>query len=252
MSKKPLESWEYDVLGIYNPLRIGPLGYWYEFLREKLALIEGDVLEAGVWRGRSLLTSAIILRDNYPEKKVIGFDTFSGFPLEYDERDEPFQFLKMYEDGIISKEHHIQIQKNLAHLRFIKGQDIHSRNISLSEDFSGTNTEHILKKIEYLGLNNVRLVDGPFNQTMTGVHSEKLAAVLLDCDLYRSYEFALNYVWEALSPGGIIYLDEYYSLKFPGARLATLDFFDTRACSFFNEIDKFNGFERWWVIKDKN
>ena len=37
-------------------------------LGEKLTHIEGDVLEAAVWRERLLLTSAISLRDNQTEK----------------------------------------------------------------------------------------------------------------------------------------------------------------------------------------
>jgi hypothetical protein len=197
------------------------------------------------------LTSGILLASNYPEKRMVGFDSFSGFPLDYDERDEPSQFLSMQERGIISAAHLEKIQINLGHLRFLKGQDINSRNISLSGDFSGTNLSLIQQKAEYLNLKNLDLIDGPFNETMRGVYPGKLAAVLLDCDLYKSYEVALSYTWDALSPGGMIYLDEYYSLKFPGARLATLDFFEGRPCSFHNEVDQFNGFERWWVIKDK-
>ena len=39
------------------------------------------------------------------------------------------------------------------------------------------------------------------------------------------YELALNYIWPSLTKKGIIYLDEYYSLKFPGARIASNEFF---------------------------
>lgn len=250
MARFPLYSWEYDVLGIYNPLRKGPLDHWYDFLQNRIGDIEGDVLEAGVWRGRSLLSSALIIQDNFPEKKMFGYDSFSGFPVSYDERDEPSKFESMRKDGIISEAHYSQIQRNLEHLKFIKGQDINSRNISLSEDFSETSLALILKKADYLGLENIRLVDGPFSETMGGLFPGKLSAVLLDCDLYSSYEYALNYVWEALSPGGMVYLDEFYSLKFPGARLATLNFFQYRNCSYQSEVDEFNGFERWWIIKD--
>jgi hypothetical protein len=252
MSKDSFLSWEYDVFGIYNPLRSGPLDIWYEFLMNKLQFVEGDVLEAGVWRGRSLLTSALLLKDSWPNREILGFDSFSGFPIDFDERDEPSQFDKMLSENIISSEHYSMIQKNLAHLKFLKGHEINSRNVSLSEDFSATNKDLILRKADYLTLDNIKLIDGPFSMTMRGAHSGKLAAVLLDCDLYRSYESALNYVWEALSPGGMIYLDEYYSLKFPGARLATLDFFENRSCSFYSKTDVFNGFERWWIIKDQD
>jgi hypothetical protein len=75
-----------------------------------------------------------------------------------------------------------------------------------------------------------------------------IAGALLDCDLYVSYLKALEFIWPRLSKGGFIYLDEYFSLKFPGARLAVDEFFEGN-----NQIEWFHkkeeGFERWWLIK---
>ena len=79
---------------------------------------------------------------------------------------------------------------------------------------------------------------------------ESIAAAILDCDLYGSYLVALDFIWPRLSSGGIIYLDEYYSLKFPGARLAVDEFFDNKSSHFTKVVDDFNGFERWFVRKD--
>jgi hypothetical protein len=62
---------------------------------------------------------------------------------------------------------------------------------------------------------------------------------------------ALNYGWDKLMPGGIIFLDEYYSLKFPGARIAVNEFFADKGN--FELIDvadkKIDDFERWIVRK---
>jgi predicted O-methyltransferase YrrM len=47
----------------------------------------------------------------------------------------------------------------------------------------------------------------------------------LDVDLYDSYKVALENLWEAVSPGGIVIFDEYRHPKWPGATIAIDDFF---------------------------
>jgi hypothetical protein len=107
-----------------------------------------------------------------------------------------------------------------------------------------------------LELKNIRLVPGTFQETLTGanrIETGKLSAVLLDCDLYDSYRSVLNYVWPRLSVGGMIYLDEYYSLKFPGARIASDEFLKPlgNKISWHSKTRK-RDFERWYVIKEKD
>ena len=74
-------------------------------------------------------------------------------------------------------------------------------------------------------------------------------AVLCDCDLYESHKVALTFIWERLSRGGYIFLDEYYSLKFPGARIAINEFFDERQDKLFRHELIPGDFERWGVRK---
>jgi len=102
-----------------------------------------------------------------------------------------------------------------------------------------------------MGLSNISLIAGPFEETMTDTASgpDTIAAAILDCDLYGSYLTSLAYIWPRLSPGGIIYLDEYYSLKFPGARIAVDEFFEGTTATLEGVSDEFNGFERWIVSK---
>jgi hypothetical protein len=61
----------------------------------------------------------------------------------------------------------------------------------------------------------------------------------------------LNYGWERLIPGGIVFLDEYYSLKFPGARIAVNEFFaDKKGYEMLEVSDKsIDDFERWIIRK---
>jgi hypothetical protein len=74
-------------------------------------------------------------------------------------------------------------------------------------------------------------------------------AALLDCDLYSSYKIALPFIWERLSRGGYVYLDEYYSLKFPGARIACDEFFSLLFEKPLKAAQIQRDFERWYAIK---
>ena len=74
-------------------------------------------------------------------------------------------------------------------------------------------------------------------------------AAMIDCDLYESYKYTLNFIWERLTKGSLIYLDEYYSLKFPGARIACNEFFINKKQKPVMIEKKVNDFERWAVFK---
>lgn len=247
-----LESWEFDVLGIYNPLRVGHLQVWFDFLWNKVADIPGDVVEAGVFQGKSLLAAGYVLNEVAPGKRIFGYDTFSGFPAVDLPQDDVGLFEDLASEGRIKPEYFDRVRKNLAHLRFLKGAEkLDFSNVSSSGSFEATSEDSIEKLASYLELSNISLVTGQFEETMTdtGPGPERIAAAILDCDLYSSYLASLRYIWPRLSPGGILYLDEYYSLKFPGARIAVDEFFDGTDALLEGITDDFNGFERWFITK---
>ena len=93
---------------------------------------------------------------------------------------------------------------------------------------------------------------GDFVETVESkkAHDLKIIAASIDCDLYMSYMTALEYIWPRLEEGGVIYLDEYYSLKLPGGRLATDNFLKNIEGQFklaASEDD--NGFSRFYLKK---
>ena len=76
-----------------------------KFLNSKnFKKISGDIVEAGVFRGTSLISSALLLKKKKQLniKKIWGYDTFSGFP-SYSEFDSFKQFDKMFKTKKISK-----------------------------------------------------------------------------------------------------------------------------------------------------
>ena len=118
-------------------------------------------------------------------------------------------------------------------------------------DFSKTSLQLLQSKIDFFELDNIILVDGNYQKTMTEkMHiNSSFMASLMDCDLYESHKIALPFVWDRMQKGGYMFLDEYYSLKFPGARIATSDFFSDKSDKPEMHIKKSMDFERWFVQK---
>ena len=83
---------------------------------------------------------------------------------------------------------------------------------------------------------------------MNELVGKSLSLVLLDSDLFDSYELTLPHLWRSLTPGGYIYLDEYYSLKFPGPRFAVDEFAKNSECELIL-LGVWLGFERWALRK---
>ena len=247
------QDWEFNVLDIYNYKKPGQYQTLYDFVRFNHDKIPGDIVEAGVFRGRSLIAMGMLLKEIGSKKRVFGFDSFSGFPPIYDPKDDLKTFATLYENEEISKEHWDAVQKNIAWRTLISKRDVDVTNISSSGDFSETNLELVKRKIDLIGLDNIVLVDGSFSETMQPNISspERIMAVLVDCDLYASYQQTLSFVWPRLVPGGIVYLDEYYSLKFPGARVATNEFLRLHFGNLIMAEQIPGDFERWHLMKSE-
>jgi hypothetical protein len=178
--------------------------------------VEGDIVECGVSIGHGILCWALLTELAGPSRRVIGFDSFAGFPptVEADRKgDTSFQtkageyastpevVLKVLEDGRVSAE-------------FIR--------------------------------ENIKLVRGFFDQTLPQYQGQ-IALLHLDCDLYESYSSCLKHLYPRVSSGGVILFDEYEDTNFPGARLAVDEFFADRA----EKPIRHNayGYTKYYVVK---
>ena len=257
---KILENiWEYNVVGVYDYKSPGHLSDWYELVVKNIESTPGDLVEAGVFTGKSFIGTSLLLQELQSTKKLnryvtnFGFDTFDGFPNVVSVHDEWENFENQFDTGIITKQHYEEVLKNWNYLKHLKNLKVpSSTNLSSSGDFSKNSIQLLNNKIKLLGLEKfVKIIDGPFDETMNNSNlPPKIAGVLFDCDLYSSYKTALERMWPYLVKGGWFYFDEYYSLKFPGARTAINEFFANKSQEirwFHTKRDR--DFERHWVIR---
>lgn len=176
----------------------------YEIYK-KIININGAIIECGVLNGAGLFTwaslSNIFEPVNY-NRKVIGFDTFEGFP-------------------------------NVAQ------QDENLEKSPAIGDFRGDSLENILLSVEkhrferlLPHIPTIELVKGDFCVTADAFlerNKHLLVAMLyLDFDLYQPTKKALEMFLPRMGKGSIICFDELNCSQFPGETLAMLETLDIK------------------------
>jgi len=78
---------------------------------------------------------------------------------------------------------------------------------------------------------NVQLVRGFFDSTLSQYDGAKIGLLHLDCDIYSSYKTCLSQLYDKVVSGGIIMFDEYYREfwqygKYAGAPVAIDEFLE--------------------------
>lgn len=232
-----------------NNLNSSSLRFFYKYIIENEKKIDGDILDLGVFRGRSLITIAVILKELNSKKKIYGFDTFSGFPKlsKFDQR------VNFKDSNYFSYSHKKksdffwEIKQKLDRINYKVS------NISSSGNFSNSSFNYVKNKIKLLGLDNIKLIKGDVAKTIPIFFKKnkkiKIMACNFDLDLYEPYKIAFPLVWNNLNRGGYIHLDEYYSLKFPGPRIAIRDFLKTTFIKIKKNRTRKGEFTRCYVKK---
>ncbi len=170
----------------------------YELFK-KIINVNGSIIECGVLYGAGLLTWAklsSILEPVNHTRKIIGFDTFEGFPSLHD-----------------------------ADLR--TGSSSHLKEGGLK----GATLKSVQKAVEIYDLNRplqhipkVELVNGDFCMTADQYIEENphlvVSLLYLDFDLYEPTKKALNVFLPRMPKGAIIAFDELNTKVFPGETIA--------------------------------
>ncbi|MFA7431625.1 MAG: TylF/MycF/NovP-related O-methyltransferase [Rhodospirillaceae bacterium] len=151
--------------------------------------IPGDLIETGVWRGgATIFMRAHLAAHDVRDRIVWVADSFDGLPRPSVKEDIGFD---------ISKRHQPILAIDEARVRTL------------------------FKRYDLLD-EHVRFLPGWFRDTLPAAPIEQLALLRLDGDLYESTMDALLALYDKVSPGGFIIVDDYGAL--PPCRQAVEDF----------------------------
>jgi hypothetical protein len=188
-----------------------------EKLFQMILDVNGIIIECGVFNGAGLFTWAQLSNIYEPvnyNRKIVGFDTFEGFP-SINSADNT--------GVLISKEGDL------------RGSSIEEIELSIEK----YNNERHLSHIQ-----NISLVKGDFGQTAERYIKDNQQTIIsllyLDFDLYEPTKKALEIFLPRMPKGGIVAFDELNCESFPGETLA---FHETIGINKY-EIKRFS-FEPW-------
>jgi O-methyltransferase len=155
--------------------------------------IPGDILEAGVWRGgASILARAVLASRGVRDRLIVVADSFEGLPPPSEQFPAD------------------------------AGADFHTHPelaVSLGQ---------VQANFDRFGLldDQVVFAKGWFRDTMPRVEAEALAVLRLDGDMYESTLVPLVHLYDRVSPGGWVIVDDYQIMR--ACRQAVKDFFADR------------------------
>jgi O-methyltransferase len=154
--------------------------------------VPGNILEAGIWRGGAVIFAAQYLNVwQIPSRTVFACDSFEGLPRP--------EMLFPADAG----DSHYTYDHLSVSLERVK------------ENFSS-----------YLvPMDRVVFVKGFFSETLQDLECGQLAILRLDGDMYSSTIQTLDCLFDRVSPGGFIIIDDW---RLPGAQKAVKDFLKTR------------------------
>ncbi|MFO1309111.1 MAG: TylF/MycF/NovP-related O-methyltransferase [Burkholderiales bacterium] len=182
------KDWPATALSMIGARRMLQLQRAVEFALDQD--VPGDFIETGVWRGGAcILMRAVLAARGVTDRRVWVADSFRGLPPP-----DPARY-----------------PKDAGNMLHVFGQ------LSVSAD-------DVRANFARYGLldDQVRFLEGWFRDTLPAAPIERLAVLRLDGDLYESTMDALEALYDRVSPGGIVIVDDYGVLE--SCRAAVTDF----------------------------
>ncbi len=197
-------------------------------------------VECGVYRGTTFFPIYHFMSQVFEAFFAYAIDSFNGFPSDVllHSNDHFERFESLYNEGRISKYHLM---------------------CATDRQYDLVNNEHQSRKY----FNNCKLlfasrcrdkpeisiIETPFSLLRSNFNDppKQFDLVFLDCDLYLSYKQCLSFFKDKTD---IFIADEYFSLKYPGARVACDEFVqENSGWKLFGKTETNPYFERWSIKK---
>jgi len=182
------KDWPATALSMIGAKRMLQLQRAVEFALDQD--VPGDFIETGVWRGGAcILMRAVLAARGITDRRVWVADSFRGLPAPDVARypKDAGNMLHVFDQLAVSAD---DVRANFARYRLLDDQ--------------------------------VRFLVGWFRETLPAAPIERLAVLRLDGDLYESTMDALEALYDKVSPGGIVIVDDYGVLE--SCRAAVTDF----------------------------
>ena len=175
--------------------------------------IKGDIVECGVFRGGSAMMICYILRFFLVKnKKVWLYDTYEG----------------MSSPSAVDTDLNNKKAEDFLKIKKIE-------NINNVWAFSSLNSvKNNIKKTNF-NIKNCVFVKGKVETTLKKKTPKSISLLRLDTDFYKSTQAELKYLYNLVSPGGIIIIDDYGHWK--GCKIAVDQFFKNKKNILFLNID---------------
>jgi hypothetical protein len=181
-----------------DPSRFSKFISHLEFFK-RTSDIRGEILEFGIFKGNSFFRWIKFrdLLEQTSSRKIIGFDVFGDFPEAN------------FEDDKLKRE---------AFVRETKG----GKSISYEEITSLLQKQNLHKNVEIIKGDILKTLD----QYVNNNPHLKISLLHIDVDLYEPTKFILEKLYDRVTKGGIIILDDYGA--FAGTNKAVDDFFESK------------------------
>jgi predicted O-methyltransferase YrrM len=157
-------------------------------LRRLLDLdVPGAIIECGVYRGGTTALMARHLQERgRTDRTIFALDSFQGF--------RPDSVGREIDSGLTPD--------------------------AARGAFTSTSAEYVRRKMAALRVDHmVRVVPGFFEETLAGIPGP-FSLALVDCDLEGPVQYCLATLWDRMSPGGHVVVDDYANRGYAGARQA--------------------------------
>ena len=177
--------------------------------------IEGDIVECGVWKGGSMMISALtLLRMNETNRSLYLYDTYEGMakPTARD--------IKIFDQSSALKSWKKKKKDDYI-------------------EWCYASIEEVRKNLYSTGYpkKNIKVIKGKVQDSIPNIIPDKISLLRLDTDLYESTYHELTYLYPKLMKKGVLIIDDYGLWK--GQKEAVNHYFKEKNINIFlNRIDE--------------